>query len=217
MADTKVKVALESEGQLFARYSLNWVLACALANGRRVRMQVDEHTEEEETLTFSVEKRADESYSPKMFVTLPEQDFSGMLESLTVKVHAPSFRGGRFSVELPAVGEAVVFDEIVCGPSEGDRFLLYGAQVACIKGAYAIDSVCAEDEPRYRFAQVAFAPGGEPYDYRCNDEDIAVGDTVFVNTSSRGEVTARVVAIVEKPVTDLPLFLDEYKFVQGKV
>lgn len=124
-------------------------------------------------------------------------------------------RGG-FALELPAEGGWVDFDAITWDWDTGDTFRLYGEQVARVRGAYTVEFAPPADEPRHRFVQVVFSLGGKPYDYRCDDETIGVGDTVKVNSALQGDTEARVVGVREKRVSELPLRLDEYKFVLGK-
>lgn len=69
--------------------------------------------------------------------------------------------------------------------------------------------------PLYHLARITFQPGGKPYDYLCEIEDVKAGDTVIVNGYD-GETPVTVVKTFDCRESELPIPIERYKKVIRK-
>jgi hypothetical protein len=173
-------------------------------------------------ISFWIVPFADEKYRPKLFVTIPEAARSGFWEKLnvlaknvktfvTADMIAPATRQSSVSGNNDKDNNATIitFDNV-----EGPDYYYYGKKVATIDAEYVL-FLNEKDEKKYRFASVAFTPGGKLYDYLC-DIDLKPGDKAIVVTE-RGETCVTVMSITEKTEAEMMLALDQYKHIVRKV
>ncbi len=173
-------------------------------------------------LSFWIVPFADEKYRPKLFVTIPEAAHSGFWEKLnvlaknvktflTADMLAPATRQRSISDNNDKDNNnaaIITFDNV-----EGPNYYYYGKKVATIDAEYVL-FLNEKDEKKYRFASVAFIPGGKQYDYLC-DIDLKPGDKAIVKTE-RGETSVAVISISEKTESEIMLALDQYKYIVRK-
>lgn len=181
------------------RVFLSFLLQDYLKQYRRLQMHVKELSGGDLRLTIRLLPSAEDRYPPKLFLTVPDAGFCGMLEKLRIRVHREEWIPGA----IPQ--EAVVFDNII-----GSTFYLGDDPVADIHGEMRFTSPNKKGTRTLRLASVTFQPGGKQYDYILEDDDIAIADRVIVLTD-RGETEVTVVAIHEKAEWELALPIGKYK------
>lgn len=183
--------------------SLYSLLQSGLRKKHHMEMKVRRISETEAKLTFRIVPFENEKYIRKIFITVPEFHFCGLLEKITVTTKK------IFKLDLCGEEDTVLFDSIT-----GTGFYYYGRKVAEIEA----DLVCKKPVNRgkkHRFASVTFNPGGKRYDYLCK-EVLSPGDRVIVKTA-HGECPVTVEAVFEKTETELAFPLRQYKKIVRKV
>ena len=167
-----------------------------------MEMKVRRTSDTEARLTFRIIPYENEAHRPKLFVTVPEAHFCGLLEKVSVKARAIR------TFDVPADTDTVQFDSV-----EGGSFFLYGKKVARIEADYVFTAPSG-DGKKHSFASVTFTSGGRKYDYLC-DIPVRPGDRVLVPTPN-GESAATVVSVFERSESELALPLKSYKKVLRK-
>ncbi len=153
-------------------------------------------------LTFTPHKRYDQTYSGRLFLTIPELDMCGLYDSFTVI--ANPFEDGCvcFSDETT---NTFVIDE-----ADSDCFYYDGLPVIEFCDCLFEIEKPKENEKAYRFISVCFETGGKHYDYICDDESIKIGDTVKVIAKGE-EKEVTVVNVFYKTERETKLPIGEYK------
>ena len=183
--------------------SMYFLLQNSLEKKHRVEMKVNKQSDTEARLTFRIVPFENGEMQPKIFVTVPNAHFCGLLEKVTVKAKKIK------CFELAEGSDTILFDSI-----SGDFFYLYGKKVAEIEADYVF-TVPADRGKKHSFVSVIFNPGGKRYDYLC-DLPVGIGDKVVVKTSE-GEKTVTVVAAFEKTQSELALPLKKYKKIRRQI
>lgn len=182
--------------------SLYYLLQNGLRKKHHMEMKVKRISETEAKLTFRIVPYENEKYLRKIFVTIPELHFCGLVEKITVTAKKIDI------LDLCGEEDIVVFDSIA-----GREFFFYGKKVAEIS-ADLIYKRPVNKGKKHRFVSVSFNPGGKRYDYLC-DEVLAPGDRVVVMTSN-GETVVTIEAIFEKADSELAVPLKQYKKILRK-
>ena len=215
------KTRYQKKQSIISYSSMSFLLQNGLKKRHHMKMKISKKGNMY-NLTFWIVPFADEKYRPKLFVTIPDAGRSGFWEKLnvlaknvktfaTVDMFAPaSLQKMKNANNDKAVSDAtfITFDNV-----EGPDFYYYGKKVATIDAEYVL-FLKEKDEKKYRFASVAFTPGGKQYDYLC-DIDLHPGDKAIVATE-RGETCVTVMKIAEKTESEMMLALDQYKHIVRK-
>jgi len=186
------------------RYSLANTICDNLYYGRRLELKATPLANGSYSLSIRALKRADEDHDPKLFVTILEHDFCGMLPKLKATIMPDE------DFSLSTENEPIIFDEI-----DGCSLISYGKEVACLSGKIRVANPSSSKEKTYRVACVCFNGSEFFYDYFCDDLSIKAGDDVLVGNPA-DPTKVRVVKITEKKEYELALPLRRYKKVLGK-
>lgn len=173
------------------------LLCNALGKNHRLEMKIKKISDSEAKLTFRVVPYEDGEPQPKIFITIPEAHFCGLLPKVSVKVEKIK------AFETADDTDTVYFDSVGF-----PYFTLYGKKVAKINADFVFVAPTSGGK-KHRIVSVVFTEGGKKYDY-LSDIPLNIGDTVIVKTSD-GETAARVVAVFEKAESELALPLGKYK------
>lgn len=185
------------------------LLVHAVENNRRIEAKIKRLSNGQYRIKFRQIPKADEKYTRKMFITVPEAHYCGLVEHFTVtttelyniKVNGKVFNGDNATVVFDSAGN--------------DIYSLYGEKVLEIRAAYKFTVKEENKNKKYRFASVEFSRDGKRYDYICDDDTVKEGDDVIVITD-RGETTVNVVKIFEKTENETALPIGKYKKIQRK-
>ena len=206
-------------------YSLSALLYQGLRKHHTMKMQIQKR-KEGLNLTFWIQPFENETYRPKLFVTVPQIGFSGFLEKVTVKarnvktcitakIFAPTRIDRKESsnqidkmLERESEKEFITFDFV-----EGKDFYFYGKKVATIDADYVF-TVPLKQNRKYRFAAVRFASGPKEYHYRC-DLDLQPGDNAIVQTA-HGEDRVTVTRVFDMTEAEMRFPLKQYKSIIRK-
>ncbi len=183
-------------------YSLYFLLQNGLKRKHRMEMRIRRISDTEAKLTFRIVPYKGESHRPKLFVTVPEAHFCGLLNKVSVRAKDID------TFKVPADTDTVQFDSVM-----GDGFYLYGKKVAEIDAEFVFTAPSGGGK-KHSFASVTFTSGGRKYDYRC-DIPAEPGDRVVVPTRE-GEAVVTVVSVFERSESELALPLKSYKEVLRK-
>ena len=172
-----------------------------LQNGLRetrhiMEMKIGRISDTEARLAFRIVPHEDGEGQPKLFVTVPEAHFCGMLEKIRVKARIKM-------LGIPDGGDTVLFDSVA-----GSEFFLYGRRVAVIVADYVFTAPSNRGK-KYSFVSVTFTPGGKKYDYLC-DLPAKAGDRAVVGTAE-GEAAVTIVSVFEKTEAELALPIKKYR------
>ncbi len=173
------------------------LLCNALGKNHHLEMKIKKISDSEAKLTFRIVPYENGETQPKIFVTIPEAHFCGLLPKVCVKAEKIK------EFEVAGETDTVYFDSV-----NFPYFTLYGKKVAKINADFVFTAPKNGGKKR-RFVSVVFAPGGKRYDY-LSDIPFNVGDKAIVRTSD-GETAATVVAVFEKTESELALPLGKYK------
>ncbi len=183
-------------------YDLNDLLHYGLEKRHHMEMKVKRISEQEAKLTFRIVPYENETYKPKLFVTVPPMHFCGLLEKVTVTARKIEY------LNILDGGDTVLFDSIY-----GRELYLYGRKVAEVEADFIYRRSAGKGK-KYSFVSVTFNPGGRRYDYLC-DEKLEPGDQAVVTTSN-GEAVVTVEAVFEKTEAELAIPLKQYKKILRK-
>jgi len=177
--------------------------------GRRKKLKLTRLADGSITATLTAMKIEGETHAPKLFVTVPEAHFCGLVDKLSLNIidsESIVIEGNAFTGETAEFE----FDEVSFG-----GFSLCGKAVAQIKAIYEL-SMCMRRTRKYRFVSVVFDNRAMKYDYICDDKTVCVGNSVTV--MARNEIkTGEVVAVFEKTATETALPITDYKRVLNKL
>lgn len=154
--DVLPKTHFEKKGREIYYTSLSRLLASGIKKRRHMRMMLTKKDKEIEA-TFWIVPFEGERKKPKLFVTVPEAAFSGMLETLTIIVKRKSAAEIKFEMKMDYIAELeyspermeetkalrqkiresepvfIDFDDI-----NGNTFYYYGKEVAVLMGNYVL-------------------------------------------------------------------------------
>lgn len=161
-------------------------------------------------MNFSIEKRHDEKYQPKLFFTEPQAHFCGMINSITVStVHCKRIKiNNKILKENSAT---ITFDSAWI-----DGLYFNGKLVADVDcEEYIVKIPFKKNTSKHHFVSVAFQSNGRTYDYLCEIPGVSVGDRVIVETA-QGEADVEVVRVFDKTSTETTLPISKYKPIKRK-
>lgn len=184
-------------------YTMYFLLQCGLNRKHQMEMKIKKLSDSEAKLTFRIVPYENEKYGPKLFVTVPDSHFCGLMEKVTVR--AKKIETFRLFEDT----DTIRFDSIT-----GDHYYLYGKEVAEIEADFVFNAPKPKGK-KYSFVSVIFNSNGKQYDY-LSDIPLEPGDKAVVN-GMKGEAVVEVVAAFEKSETELALPLKKYKKILRKV
>lgn len=184
-------------------YGAFYVLQHGLRRRHHMEMKVRKLSDSEVKLICRIVPYESEKYAPKLFVTVPEAHYCGLLEKITITVK------NAYLMEIYGDSETIYIDSI-----SGPDFFYYGKKVASIEGDY-IFTVPRNHEKTHTFASVSFSPGGKKYDYLC-EIPVRVGDKAVVKVKDE-EKEVTIVSVFKKTEPELALPLKDYKRILRKV
>lgn len=164
---------------------------------------------------LTAERRADRSGTtpPGILLTLPHLSICEYVNQVTMStVHAEE-------IWFATDADEVRFDDIDWDPDK-DRWEFYNdeeltAWIRCESFRIYGREAAQPHGPKYRLATIRFQESGRTYDYICDFEDVAVGDTVIVQGYD-GETAVEVVDLHTRWESELALPVERYKRVVRK-
>ena len=178
-------------------YGAYYLLQHGLRRRHHIEMKIRRVSDSEAKLICRIVPYETEKYAPKLFVTVPEAHYCGLLEKITITV-----KNAR-RMEIIGDSETICIDSV-----SGPELFFYGKKVATIEGDYVF-TVPRNREKTYSFVSVTFNPGGKRYDYLC-EIPVRVGDKVIVKVKDE-EKEVTVVSAFKKTESELALPLKDYK------
>lgn len=182
--------------------SLYHLLQYGLGKKHHMEMKVRRVSETEAKLTFRIVPYENEDFRRRIFVTVPQLHFCGLVEKVVVAAKHIC------TLELYGEEDTVLFDSI-----DGNEFFFYGRKVAEISADLIYKKPVSKGK-KHRFVSVTFTPGGKRYDYLC-DAAVSPGDHAVVLTSN-GETVVTIEAVFEKAESELAIPLKQYKRILRK-
>lgn len=183
-------------------YEAYYVLQHGLRRRHHMEMKIRRLSDYEAKLTCRIVPYESEIYAPKLFVTIPEAHYCGLLEKITLTVKK------AYQMEINGDADTIIFDSV-----SGSDFYYYGKKVANIEGDYAF-TVPRSHETSHSFVAVTFSPGGKRYDYLC-EIPVQIGDKVIVKVKDE-EKEVTIVSVFKKTESELALPLKDYKRILRK-
>ena len=170
-------------------------------------------------ILFRIVPFENEQYKPKLFVTVPQAAFSGLLTYLQVTVMniktfltfnkmAPKDYSSAGNDSCKDTTEIINFDSV-----KGYDFFFYGKKVATINADYVL-YLSSMAGKKYRFAAVRFPGSQKIYHYLC-DIELKSGDQAIVMTG-QGEKCVAVADVFEMPESEMKFPLEQYKHILRK-
>lgn len=170
-----------------------------LSNGKFLDVEIKPAFAGKYLLTFYAHTKADSRHPKRLFITIPELDICGLYDSLTVTLIPPeneqfSYTNSKFTVDTI------------------DKYAMYFDGMPMLKTKNCIFEITRNmsSDKLHRFVSVEFTPGGQRYDYLCDNKHIKIGDTVTVTTKD-GKKSVTVVNIFEKSESQTALPIKMYK------
>ena len=183
-------------------YGAYYLLQHGLRRRHHMEMKIRRLSDSEAKLICRIVPYESEKYAPKLFVTVPEAHYCGLIEKITITVK-----------KVQHLEKYEDSDNLCIDSVSGPDFYFYGKKVATIEGDYVF-TVPRNREKSHSFVSVTFSPGGKRYDYLC-EIPVRVGDKVIVKVKDE-EKEVTVVSAFKKTESELALPLKDYKRILRK-